>query len=803
MIQSLRMKYLLIFVFALSAIGATAQRDINHVQVTLQPGLIYTNNNIGNNISENIDEFESDFYGTSLRIQKRLGKAFQIGLEYGEYRQWNNNDLSFRNTALSLGYAWDNGNLLSTRSFITPYHLVKVGSSVMQASSEPSFDESNFLVGTENGLKFRLGDRWSAQLSLDLFWMTDFESADKIFENDFNYGYQAGVSYHFGAVKTNYQAPVFNAGRQYNAAPADTSKSKATPRGKPEPEQKAKKSEPDGEGTLIEKQNRLIENQNEFISYLLQSEQQPDDAKRSAPNDSIDYLYYHRFPKGDVPDSEAREDSLREVREGELKQARDSLLQASARDTVLSKVSPEEGEIVRYINSDSSGVGEADTLYVYREADSLAYGADVSADSAQAFSADSTLTTDSITRPPKMIMDTIYRSGENQKQNSDTASAKAFFADTLRNSDSTSTQPRMVTDTIYMIKEVPEEKPGSEKSSSSDESILEERMEELESENAELREAVEEAKNAEPRNTETKTNTITKRVTEREGEKSRNTIIPVPLPFGGKNKDQKEVLENQKQMEGQIDSLEAKIDRMQKGPTPSSQAQVDSSNIEYIVTPSYSYSQMPAGEEAFSDSTSTDTLSISGPTQSYGLETRLNSLPESHFIAPLFRMPLTKVDVQSENLMQNPDTPDKQVSTEASRADLQDDPKSRENTKTTEESKDETGNAPKYTASYPVKVLFGLNRHELPQAYTDQLDQVVRDLKANDGAEVVITGYTDKSGDAEYNRSLSEKRANGVKNYLIGKGVPDKSISVKAAGNEKATEAYNKEMRKVEVSLSR
>ncbi|HKL02816.1 MAG TPA: hypothetical protein VJ911_04040, partial [Cryomorphaceae bacterium] len=399
MTQLFKIKYLLVILFSISALCSSAQRDINHMQVSLQPGLIYTNNNIGSNISDNFSDLESDFYGASLRIQKRLGSAFQIGIEHGEFRQWNNNNTSFRITALSFGYAWDNGNLLGTRSFISPYHTVIVGSSMMEVSSDINFDNSNFLLGTENGLKFRLGDKWSAELALDLFWISDFESADRIFESDFNYGYQAGISYYFGAVKTNYKAPVFNARRTYTpatsvAAEAPPEKeAAAAPKPEPQPEPKS----PPANQQLIDDQNRLIENQNKFIDHLLQLELQKEQSARSAPTDSIDYLYYHRFPKGDVPDTEAREDSLTNISKGELKAARDSLIGTNEPDTVLTRVSPEQGEVVEKISSDTVRVDIADTTKVYRNIDSLSAGVspDVTTDSMDAFFADTMQTTDS------------------------------------------------------------------------------------------------------------------------------------------------------------------------------------------------------------------------------------------------------------------------------------------------------------------------------------------------------------------------------------------------------------------------
>ena len=41
---------------------------------------------------------------------------------------------------------------------------------------------------------------------------------------------------------------------------------------------------------------------------------------------------------------------------------------------------------------------------------------------------------------------------------------------------------------------------------------------------------------------------------------------------------------------------------------------------------------------------------------------------------------------------------------------------------------------------------------------------------------VIITGHTDRIGSDKYNKTLSEKRALGVKDYVVGKGIDQKLI---------------------------
>ncbi|HUP96448.1 MAG TPA: OmpA family protein [Usitatibacter sp.] len=75
----------------------------------------------------------------------------------------------------------------------------------------------------------------------------------------------------------------------------------------------------------------------------------------------------------------------------------------------------------------------------------------------------------------------------------------------------------------------------------------------------------------------------------------------------------------------------------------------------------------------------------------------------------------------------------------------------------------------RYTLS--AKELFGFDQATLrmPQP---KLDEIARALVDNPGiGQVTITGYTDRLGTEAYNQKLSERRADAVKQYLVGKGV--------------------------------
>ncbi|MCU0893960.1 MAG: OmpA family protein, partial [Rhodospirillales bacterium] len=65
---------------------------------------------------------------------------------------------------------------------------------------------------------------------------------------------------------------------------------------------------------------------------------------------------------------------------------------------------------------------------------------------------------------------------------------------------------------------------------------------------------------------------------------------------------------------------------------------------------------------------------------------------------------------------------------------------------------------------------------------------IVRDaaeaIKSSRAESVVVTGFTDTSGNAQYNLRLSERRAQAVKEELVNNGVSPDIITVQGRGEE-------------------
>jgi outer membrane protein OmpA-like peptidoglycan-associated protein len=49
----------------------------------------------------------------------------------------------------------------------------------------------------------------------------------------------------------------------------------------------------------------------------------------------------------------------------------------------------------------------------------------------------------------------------------------------------------------------------------------------------------------------------------------------------------------------------------------------------------------------------------------------------------------------------------------------------------------------------------------------------------------MLSGNADKSGSADYNVGLSQRRADAVRSYLSGRGVPDTAVSTEANGESR------------------
>ena len=85
----------------------------------------------------------------------------------------------------------------------------------------------------------------------------------------------------------------------------------------------------------------------------------------------------------------------------------------------------------------------------------------------------------------------------------------------------------------------------------------------------------------------------------------------------------------------------------------------------------------------------------------------------------------------------------------------------------------------------PFIVFFDWDRDEITPAAAQILDNAAAAYAQTGSASVTLAGHADRSGSDAYNVGLSQRRANNVRSYLAGRGVPDGSITTEAFGESR------------------
>jgi outer membrane protein OmpA-like peptidoglycan-associated protein len=83
-----------------------------------------------------------------------------------------------------------------------------------------------------------------------------------------------------------------------------------------------------------------------------------------------------------------------------------------------------------------------------------------------------------------------------------------------------------------------------------------------------------------------------------------------------------------------------------------------------------------------------------------------------------------------------------------------------------------------------LHINYASNSAEPDEASKRQLDSIAYRIMAYPDTKVEIRGFTDNQGKEAYNLELSQRRAEGVMNYLISKGVQDSQMTAKGYGED-------------------
>lgn len=113
---------------------------------------------------------------------------------------------------------------------------------------------------------------------------------------------------------------------------------------------------------------------------------------------------------------------------------------------------------------------------------------------------------------------------------------------------------------------------------------------------------------------------------------------------------------------------------------------------------------------------------------------------------------------------------------------------------------------PEPAAPESVTFYFGFDMATMREAGTQKVNTIADAIEANPDLTVSVTGHADRAGPTDYNRELSLKRAQNVRDALTAQGVPADAISVAARGESEPAVATGdgvreQDNRRVEVVL--
>ncbi|MBL7736157.1 MAG: OmpA family protein [Chitinophagaceae bacterium] len=104
------------------------------------------------------------------------------------------------------------------------------------------------------------------------------------------------------------------------------------------------------------------------------------------------------------------------------------------------------------------------------------------------------------------------------------------------------------------------------------------------------------------------------------------------------------------------------------------------------------------------------------------------------------------------------------------------------------------------------QIFFATGKDVLLKKSHIQLNEVVKLLEEDPTLKLDIAGHTDDVGAEDFNQVLSEKRANAVRNYIVGKGISEDRITASGYGEaqpiaDNKTAAGRAKNRRVELEL--
>ena len=106
----------------------------------------------------------------------------------------------------------------------------------------------------------------------------------------------------------------------------------------------------------------------------------------------------------------------------------------------------------------------------------------------------------------------------------------------------------------------------------------------------------------------------------------------------------------------------------------------------------------------------------------------------------------------------------------------------------------------------PGNITFDTNQSNIKSNFYSTLNKVAQTLTEDNKSAILVTGYTDSTGNDSINIPLSQARAQSVASYLASQGVPTSRINAQGQGAanpiaSNATAAGREQNRRVEISI--
>lgn len=751
--MNIKSTYILILIFLSTAVNVYAQRDLYNWQLTGHGGLV----TFGSELELPDDVTTSYSYGIAL--DHRLGRAWTLGVNFMVIERPESERRWTSYAGAQLGFYWDNGFMFSERAFLAPFHRIGFGAKSVQTDIEDIDDWSNtYAFNFENGLKFRICDRISATVSLDLLFPDEITYADDITASDRNHIYKAGITYHFGMRQSSFQGPVFRTSR-------------ADDYGKAERDRQIKTENKDQQDTRSPERTTQKELKEKIVYRDMAMEKR------------FDQVEYRTIVEGET--TSRRVIITDTIKHSQLTTA-DSVRIFMHFDSLYQRRRDAESGA---IPKSDTAKGSYENAYMnrrYVQAESDTSEVQTLEDDVKSME-DDVQTLGDVEKTEKIDADRIEAEERAPRRKTETRDSQTY-----QQPENTREDKR---------EERPDEREPQEKSTYTDQDKARQP--------AEIRDRDQVVRGTGQDRRDSEGGRTSDDQSDRRTD-NRTTVIPIVTPGSGGSKDleeQNRLLREQNEiLRGQLNETPAPTQT-----TEPRQRRVDN----LIIVPQ---GTRPAREKTSADSTKTerqlaqerDSLQAANAEMQRRYQALLqkaayderdslgtDSLSRDSMSTDTTRTDTLSIRTSTLDSLEKVDTTDTLSESPASL--LSDSATIRE--PEANKSAETVVKPAKFTASYPVVCTFGLNSQSPAQEELDRLLVVVADLKRNPETKAMLTGHTDKSGNSDYNMSLSKKRANWVRDYMVERGVNADQLDTEGKGDTEASGRFEPGERRVEIRM--